>query len=263
MEKGALPFISIIVPSFNKVDYIEETLQCLINQRYPHKEIIVMDGASTDGTIDILKKYDSEITWFSEKDRGQTHALNKGIKIASGDVIGWLNADDLYEKNTLDVIGNFFGENPKTMWAFGNVSIIDGKGREIRKPITAYKRFKLKHYSYASLLAENYISQMGVFMRKSALDEIGEADEALHYTMDYDLWLRLGKKYEPGYIPANLAYFRMYEETKSMTGFEKQFAEGLQVAKRHGTGQKWPLFLHHLNNLKITCIYKMMALFSR
>lgn len=257
---STLPSISVVMPSYNQQQFVRPAMDSVLSQNYPALELIVVDGASTDGTVDILKEYSGRIRYLSEPDRGQCAALNKGFHLATGEIIGWLNADDLYERGALRAVGEFFAAHPGTQWAFGYCSIINEENKEIRKWVTRYKNFRLARYRYRTLLTENYISQMGVFVRRTSLLDAGGVNPAWHYAMDYDLWLRLGKQYEPGFIAAPLGKFRMYSTTKSITGFHRQFTEELEVAKKYAPHAFWPIFLHRVNRFKIVLIYEIMAL---
>jgi FkbM family methyltransferase len=254
--------ISIITPSYNQAPFIERTILSVLNQNYPDLEYIVMDGGSTDGTVEILKKYSDRILWKSEKDNGQSDAINKGIKIATGDIIAYLNSDDTYGPDALAAIAQFFKKNPTQKWAYGKCRIIDAKDREIRKPITFYKNFLLKKYSYAKLLSENFISQPATFWKREIHEEIGYFNESEHYCMDYEFWLRIGQKYPAGIIDAYLANFRYYPNSKSGEVNKKQFQDELRLAIKFGA--KYPLatLLHRFNYYKITFLYRLLRVFS-
>ncbi len=254
------PSITVIMPSYNQAAFIEESIQSVLHQAYPALELLVIDGGSTDGTLEILRKIqDTRFKWVSERDKGQADAINKGFRKASGNILTWLNADDLYLPETLTKVGKFFSEHPKTMWLIGHATIVNREGKEIRKWVSAYKSRRLRHYSYSALLSENFIPQMGVFFRQEAIREVGGVDENLKYAMDYDLWLRLGKRFEPGFIHENIAKFRMYATTKSITGFHQQFKEDYEVAKKYAGRSFWPIFFHGVNRIKIVTIYQFLA----
>jgi glycosyltransferase involved in cell wall biosynthesis len=138
-----LPTITVVTPSFNAAATIEDTLRSVRQQDYPHVEHVVVDGGSTDGTLEILQRADA-IRYVSEPDRGLSHAMNKGVAMAGGAVIGWLNADDLYLPGALRAIGEAFAAQPQAEWATGRCLIVDGAGREIRRGATAYKNFLLR-----------------------------------------------------------------------------------------------------------------------
>lgn len=251
--------ISIITPSYNHAHFIERTINSILDQNYPNLEYIVMDGGSKDGTVDILKKYGKKIIWKSEKDKGQSDAINKGLKLATGDIVAFLNSDDTYEPGSLQRVADFFKHNPSIMWAYGKCRIVNEHDQEIRKPITFYKNLLLKKYSYNKLLSENFISQPATFWRRKLHKEIGYIDEDEHYTMDYEFWLRIGQKYPAGAIDAYLANFRMYDTSKSGSLANPQFKDELRIAKKYSTAS-WPIMLHQLNYFKIVGTYKLMAL---
>lgn len=258
------PVFSIIMPSYNAGAFIREAIQSVLNQTSSSWELLIIDGGSTDGTLDILKSLQHEkVRWLSEPDQGQSDAINKGFRMARGEILAWLNADDLYEPDCLQTVEQFFAKHPEAMWVSSPATIINRDGRSIRRFVSWYKTQRLKHYRYSSLLTENYISQMGTFFRRQALAIVGDLDTSLHYAMDYDLWLRLGKKFTPGIITKPLSKFRMYDTSKSVSGFRKQFDEDLQVARKYADRAFWPIFFHQVNRLKIVTIYETLTLVHR
>jgi glycosyltransferase involved in cell wall biosynthesis len=254
-----LPSISIITPSFNQATFIERTIESVLGQNYPDLEYLVIDGGSTDGTVEILEKYSDRIHWVSESDDGQSDAINKGLRIAQGEVVAFLNSDDTYEDGSLLRVGKFFAENPDLMWAYGKCRIINLDDFEIRKPITWYKNLLLRRYSYRKLLGENFISQPATFWRRSVHKEVGYFDEDEHFVMDYEFWLRLGRRYHAGVINAYLANFRMYENSKSGSLDNPQFEDELRVARQYAGDDVKVILLHRFNYFKITTIYNLMA----
>lgn len=253
--------LSIITPSYNQASFISQTIKSVSTQGLGDVvEHLVIDGGSTDGTLEILKAQGTSVTWISEPDRGQSDAVNKGIKMARGEIIGWLNSDDIYLPGALRAVVDYFDDHPDCMWLYGKCRIMDADGKEIWKPVTWYKNLRMKKFSYNRLLIENYISQPAVFFRKSLIAETGMLDTRLKYTMDYDLWCRFGQKYEAGVLPHYLAAFRRHSTSKSDTGFTQQFREGYSVALRYKPG-KFRLFLHRMNNQKIILSYRLMNLF--
>ncbi|MCM8787000.1 MAG: glycosyltransferase [Candidatus Omnitrophica bacterium] len=256
------PKISIITPSFNQGDFIKKTIDSVLSQNYPNLEYIIMDGGSADGTISILKSYGKKIIWRSEKDRGQAEAINKGLKLSNGEIITYLNSDDLLEKGALFKVGEFFKNNPDKLWVFGKCRIINEKEKEVRKLITAYKNFFLKRYSYNTLLILNYISQPAVFWKREILETVGYFKEDEFYELDYEYWLRIGKKYQPGYIDDYLSSFRVHQKAKSGSSFFLHYWQELVVASRFS---KNPLILnlHFFNFLAIILVYSFLKLFKR
>ena len=248
------PRITIITPSFNQAAFIERTIGSVLSQGYPDLEYIVVDGGSTDGTTEILKRCEKGLRWVSEKDRGQTDAINKGIRMATGDIIAYLNSDDVYEKDTLKKVAEYFTAHPEARWATGRCRIIDANDREARGLITAYKNFLLSRYSYNILLVTNFISQPATFLKKEVFEEFGLFDEKEHRVMDYEFWLRVGKKYPPGIIKDCLASFRVHYESKTTSAFRKTFREELDVARKYSDSRLINA-LHYLSYIGICTVY--------
>ncbi len=256
--KKRLPKISIITPSFNQADFIEKTVQSVLCQNYPNLEYIVIDGGSTDGTIEILKRYRDKLTFISEKDNGQTHAINKGLKLATGEVVAYLNSDDYLENDSLIEVGEYFMRNKKSLWCVGKGRTVDENGREVERAVTKYKSFFLEYLRNIDvLLIVQFICQPATFWKKSVIKDVGYFDESLHYNMDYDYWFKLWQKQKPGYINATLANYRIHRGSKSYISPENLFNEALMVAKRF-TDSKTILFLHRYHNYIALLIYKLM-----
>lgn len=233
-----------------------------MEQDYPNLEYIVVDGGSTDETIDILKKYDGQLRWISERDEGQSDAINKGIKMSTGDIIAYLNSDDIYENGTLRKVVEFFLNNPSTMWLSGRCRIIDENDIEVRKAIVLYKNLWLDHYSYTTLLITDFISQPATFLRRELFEEFGAFSVTHHRVMDYDYWLRIGRKYSPGITSEYLARFRVHSESKTSSSFWKTFREELDVSREYSNSRIIDL-LHYLNYVSICMVYSALALISR
>jgi len=257
--RDAWPMISVVMPSFNQGQFIREALDSILAQKYPNLEVIVMDGQSTDATVEILKSYGDKINWVSEKDKSQSDAINKGLRKARGEIIAWLNSDDVYFENTFLTIGRYFAEHPDVTWLYGRAVILDRDSEEIRGWVTRYKNFFLERYSYDGLIAQNTISQMAVFFRRKIVDEIGYIDESLQFAMDYDYWLRIGRKYRPSYIPQYFGKFRLHNASKTISDSKLSFDSDFSTARKYA-GKKWHLvFLHKIFHLCIIVLYPLLA----
>lgn len=255
----SLPKISIITPSYNQGKFIGETIDSVLSQNYKNLEYIVIDGGSTDKTIKILKSYGSEIKWISKKDRGQAHAINKGLKQATGDILCYLNSDDLLVKNSLNIVAKEFNKD-NTNWLIGDYQIIDQKGSRIRNQsfIESYKRFLLKHYSPSLLkIANNFIPQPSTFWSRDAFEKVGIFNQNLKYTMDYDYWLRMSAFFKPTIITNKLSKFRLHDNSKSTTDRKNMLKEAQEVAKNHGLSNL-NLIFHKLHSLLVQIMYNLL-----
>jgi glycosyltransferase involved in cell wall biosynthesis len=255
--------ISVVTPSFNQARYLERTLASVHAQTGPFElEHLVIDGGSSDGSVALLERWKDRLSYVSERDRGQSHALNKGMARATGDVVTWLNSDDRLLPGALAAVARFFAERPAVRWAYGRCSIIDERDAEIRPFITRYKNLLGRRYSYHLLLLENYISQPATFFRKSLYDEVGGVDEALTFDMDYDLWLRFGRIADAGIIDAELASFRFHDASKTGGQVEQSLHAANQTARRHARaiGKPWLGELNYWLYYKRTAlVYKALA----
>jgi glycosyltransferase involved in cell wall biosynthesis len=255
--------ISIITPSYNQAAFLGETINSVASQDADVQvEHIIVDGGSADGSLELLETLGDQVRWISEADKGQADAVNKGIGMASGDIVGWLNSDDIYLPGALKSVMKYFQDHPGCRWLYGQCRIINDSGQERWDLITRYKNARLKKFTMGKLLRENFISQPAVFFRKELFEKAGGLDLSLRYAMDYDLWLRFGKIAPAGVILQDLACFRRHRSSKSETGFREQFFEQYAVARRYS-----PSFfnrsLHRFNIFKIITSYRIINLFSR
>jgi glycosyltransferase involved in cell wall biosynthesis len=200
------PFISILTPSFNQGKYLEQTIVSVLEQNYPRFEHIVIDGGSTDDTVAILKRY-PHLKWISERDRGQADALNKGLRMASGDVVGWVNSDDLYAQGAFHCVSKAF-EDEDVSWSIGDVVNLYADGTELQ--------VRSEKVTYQSLIRDpDLLRQQGAFFRTELLRAAGGWDPDLYMVMDFDLWLRLARVKPPKMMHEKTAYFRIHPEQKS------------------------------------------------
>jgi glycosyltransferase involved in cell wall biosynthesis len=255
--------ITVITPSYNQGQFIGRTIDSILSQEFDGElEYLVIDGGSTDNTLEILKGYGDRIRYVSEKDKGLADAVNKGLAKATGDIIGWLNSDDLYRPGTLAKVMGYFSANPECRWLYGKCRIIDPDDREIYKNVTRYKNLLLKKYSYSRLLTENYISQPAVFFRRSLIEEAGNLRTDLRFALDYDLWLRFGCRYPAAVIHSYLSDFRRHPQSLSETNTVRQFEEQFNVAREHGAS-RLQLVIHKFNVKKILLGYKALSLLPK
>jgi glycosyltransferase involved in cell wall biosynthesis len=254
--------ISIVTPSFNQAEYIERTIASVLSQKGDFLlDYRVIDGGSTDGTLEILRRCkDPRFSWVSEPDKGQVDAINKGLRAASGEIVGWVNSDDLLLPGALARVASAFERDPEAEWLHGRCEIIDEQDRPVRSWVSLYKHVRASRHSFENLLTENYVSQMTAFWRRSVHDEIGYLDPSLKLAFDYDLWLRLARRGPPIYFPERTACFRWYPSSKSGSQFEAQFREDAEIAARHAGERRWVLLRKRAKNVAIVSAYRVMAL---
>ncbi|MBI3185462.1 MAG: glycosyltransferase [Myxococcales bacterium] len=253
--------ISVVTPSFNQAAFIERTIESVLGQRGDFElEYLVVDGGSTDGTLEVLRRYEGAVRWLSEKDRGQSDAINKGFRLATGEVLCWLNSDDTLEEGALEAVARELREG-EGRWCVGQCRIVDEEDREVRRLVTWYKNFRVRRYSVERLLVENFISQPATFFRRELWEEAGGLDAERWYAMDYDLWLRFGRIAAPRIVPSYLASFRWHGGSKSGARFREGSWEAFQVACRHARpGEQVAVARHFLHHHALVAAYSVMEL---
>jgi len=238
--------VTIVTPSYNQGDFVRATIESVLSQDYPDLEYIVMDGGSTDQTAAIAAEYGSRLTWISEKDRGQAHAINKGFKMASGQIVAWLNSDDLLLPGAVGHAVSGFEAAPSQIGGiYGEGYLMDRAGR-ITGRFPATESFNLWKLARVS----DYVLQQSTFMRRAAVEEIGWLDEELHYVLDWDLFIRLGKRFGLQYIPEFLGVLREYPEAKTFSGGRARVDEIRRLMARHAGNEHAPgYWIYYLDTL--------------
>jgi glycosyltransferase involved in cell wall biosynthesis len=259
-----LPSITIVTPVLNGRKHLEQALRSVREQGYADVEHVVVDGGSTDGTVELLRSTPG-LRWISEPDDGLAHAVNKGIAMARGELVGWLNADDFYLPGALHAVGAAAAGTPPAAWITGPCRIVDGAGDEIRRPVTAYKNAFLRRYSFPLYLTQNFISCPSTFVRRDAYAEAGPLDVRYRYSMDYDVFLRIARRHDPVVLDRELAAFRMDDtgQSLSMSGFERQFEEHAEQARRHGAGHPLAVGVNAMMSRSIVLAYRAMRALRR
>jgi glycosyltransferase involved in cell wall biosynthesis len=252
--------ITILTPLLDGSTFFPEMQRSIMSQTGDFDlQWIVIDGGSGEETLAQLRAIkDSRFAWFSEPDQGQAAAINKGLGMARGDIVGWLNADDLYTPGAAAAAIDAFNTHPDAQWLVGRCHMVDEFGQQIRRSISRYKERLMRNYSFKSLLRTNMINQPAVFWRRSFGQSVGPLDDSLYYTMDYDLWLRMAKRRKPLIVDRVLAHFRVHGTSKSHGGCREQFVEGYRVACRHVAGDTISRWVHRLNVEKIVWGYRAL-----
>lgn len=242
-----LPLISVITPSYNQAKYIKETIESVHTQNYPNIEHLVIDGGSTDGTMEILQSYaylGHRFRYVSESDRGQSHAINKGLAMAKGEVIGWLNSDDTYLPGALRKAAVAFRKNPQ--WG-----IVYGKALYINEASQVIKACYVEPFKPNRLFEGCIIAQPAAFLRKEVFTRLGGVEESLQFCMDYDLWIRASKECTLGFIDDYLANSRQHDQCKSIVQWaDIGLPEVMETCKRHygAISNEW--IIEYLRNHK-------------
>jgi len=230
------PLVSIVTPSFNKGRFIEETILSIKNQTYPRIEHIIIDGGSTDNTIDIIKKYEGtyNMRWVSEPDKGQADAINKGWRMAKGEILAYLNADDTYTPWAVETAVKYLTEHPDVYMVYGDCNIINERGEVIGRDEA--EEFDLRK----AICLTCSVPSTTIFFRRRVLNKIGFIDTNLYIGMDYDFWLRVGLKFKVQRIPHLLANFRSYPATKCASEFYRFWPEYLYILNKTFSNPELP-----------------------
>lgn len=224
-----LPLVSLVTPSYNAAAYLGAAIESVLGQDYPNIEYLVMDGGSTDGTVQLLKGYGGKLQWVSEKDGGQADAIARGLERTTGSIIGWLNADDLLKPGAVRNAVETFLAHPEAALIYGNGDFIDAAGDAIG-PCTVvepYSRHRLLNYG-------DYIIQPAAFFTREAYQAVGGLDRSLNWAMDWDLWIRLAERYQVLHVESELASYRWLGSNKTAEGGVDRLREVERVARRYG-----------------------------
>ncbi|MEA3349095.1 MAG: glycosyltransferase family 2 protein [Chloroflexota bacterium] len=202
--------VTIVTPSYNQADYLEQTIRSVLGQNYPNLEYIIVDGGSSDGSVDIIRKYADQLAWWvSEPDSGQAEAINKGLQRASGDIVAWLNSDDLYAPGAIPQAVAEMEKRPHAGMLYGNAVSFDQSGHPLNDLV-------FDDWGLKGLVAFNIICQPAVFMRREILEQAGYLHESYHFLLDHHLWLRIAQLAEIGHIPSVWAFARHHADAKNV-----------------------------------------------
>lgn len=248
------PKLSIITPSYNQGQYIRQTIDSVLGQNYPNLEYIVMDGGSTDDTLEILRSYGDRLKWISTRDEGQSDAINKGFQMATGEIMAFINSDDYYTQGVFEAVARAFMDR-SCLWLTGDYRIEAQSSQWIHNAIIVYKRFLRKMSSKNMIFVMNFIAQPSTFWRRELWERIGPLDKTIHYVMDYDFWLRAYGVAPPLILDQTLSSFRIHKSSKGGSEYIRQFDEEVQVLKNYSHNRILN-GIHVLHNYLIKAVYR-------
>ena len=247
------PRISIVTPSLNQGQFIEGTIRSVLLQGYPDVEYMIIDGVSTDGSKEIIDKYSKWLTyWVSESDQGQSHAINKGLKRATGDLAGWLNSDDIYLPRAFSIVADQFSLYPEIEMIYGDINLVNEEGEFISE----YRSHQVRLEDASRL---TFVPQPACFWRTSLFPEIGYLNEDYNYIFDLDYWLRISLKYQTLHCSLFLASFRVHENAKTQKGEILTALEGLTLNKKLFTNPFTPRHILKFKRRELRHWYERLA----
>jgi len=236
-----MPLVSIITPSFNQAAYLEQTMRSVLDQDHPDIEYIVMDGGSTDGSVDIIKKYSSRLAfWASERDRGQAEAINKGMARAHGTIMAWLNSDDYYLPGAISAAAKVFEQNPEVALIYGDMLAVDRDGGTINL-------LKYRQVSLEDLMCFQILGQPAVFFRHNAFEKAGGLDTSLHFLLDHQLWIKIAAGGKILHVPLTWSAARYHAEAKNRAKAAEFGQEAFRILEWAAADEKLAPVLARVN----------------
>lgn len=252
--ENALPLVTIVTPSYNQAPFLRETIESVLHQDYTRIEYIIMDGGSTDGSVEIIRAYSDRLAyWQSERDEGQAHAINAGWQRAHGEILAYLNSDDTLNPQAVSLSVAALASEPQAGLSYGACAWINAHGETIG-------RLAAKPFSLAAMLLQNQFAQPSVFVRRAALDCVGTLDESMHYLMDYDLWLRIALHFPVARVDETLANFRLHDDSKTASRYKYFLDDNLRLLDKTFSDAALPPELRGMRERAENYAYVLTAL---
>lgn len=250
----SLPLVSIVTPSFNQASFLRATIESVLAQDYPNIEYLVLDGGSTDGSVDIIREYAARIAyWSSQPDQGQADAINRAWQRSRGEIVSYLNSDDTLEPHAVRLSVQALSNQPEAGMSYGGCAWVDKYGHEIG-------RIYANPFSLADLLLNNRFAQPSVFIRRFALERAGMLDPSMHYMLDYDLWVRIALHFPAARVPEIISRFRLHDESKTASRCKFFLEDNLRLLDRAFNDPAFPADLRHLRQRAVNEAYTRAAL---
>ena len=244
------PRISIVTPSYNQAQFIEQTIRSVLMQGYPNLEFIIMDGGSSDGSVEIIEKYARWLThWESGKDRGQSHAINKGFERATGEIIAWLNSDDFYTSGALGIVARNLAQGTGSFALAGHCTMVSADGRALGEPYGAY----VSRTRFLQFWEGYQMHQPSIFWRREVMERIGLLDEEQHLIMDFDYWARVAEHFDFKDIETVLSCATMHEDAKTAAGNGTVYRRALETQAPRYWGSPLRLRYWQLKSSMLYC----------
>ena len=248
-----MTLVSIITPSYNQASYLEQTIRSVLEQDYPRIEYIVMDGASTDGSVEIIRKFESRLVyWESVKDAGQADAINKGFARATGEIVAWLNSDDYYLPGTVGKAVKIFEENPDVVLVYGDMLAVDEHGK-------TFNTLNYKQLTLEDLLCFQIIGQPAVFMRRSALQKASGLNLTFHFLLDHLLWIQIAKQGRILHVDQTWSAARYHAEAKNVAKAAEFGREAFRILETIAQDKDLAATLHKIDRRAHASAYRVDA----
>lgn len=236
------PLVSVVTPTYNQAGFLRATIESVLTQDYPRVDYRVVNDGSTDGTESLLRSYGNRVVWTTQRNQGQTAAINAGWRECDGEILAWLNSDDTLLDGSIRSVVQYFQANPSAAIVYGQTVFVDAEGRRLDRPLGG------RDFDYTSFVrrCENPIPQPSTFIRRRVYTDVGPLDQSLYYFMDWDFWLRAGLRHQIAFLPEVLSTYRLHDDSKTVAGLVRAAPELERIYRRLFDTPGLPLEVHRL-----------------